>query len=278
MKASVVIIFVLLLSVNEIFGQDYYVTLHGGFGFGAAPNQLLTYSTTQSTSGTYISTSNEKNYSLGEGFHLTGGFGYNINPNISAELELEYSSGMSQDYGYNYNYTNGYSISNYNMYGTTYLAIPSIIISTNISEFKPYLKIGPALGIANITSTEVDNDGSPNSLTITERQTFLNGGLAFGYNAAIGVAYDVAKNIGITFEINDRSLSYAPTQGELQKYTINSVDQLPQTQTYFKKFVYKESITSNSNTTLDMSSPSQQIKINYPFSSVTLSAGIKYSF
>ncbi len=278
MKASIVILFVLFLSVSEIFGQNYYVTLHGGYAFGAAPSQLLTITSTQSNSGNSTYTSNAMNYSLGEGFHLSGGFGYNINSNISAELELEYSNGSSQDYGYNSNYPNGYSNSNYNIYGTTYLVIPSIIISTNISEFKPYLKIGPAIGIANIKITEVDNNGSPNSLTITERQTFLNGGLAFGYNAAIGVAYDVAKNIGITFEINDRSLSYAPTQGELQKYTINSVDQLPQTQTYFKKFVYKESITSNSNTTLDMSSPSQQIKINYPFSSVTLSAGIKYSF
>jgi len=278
MKASVVIIFVLLLSVNEVFGQNYYVTLHGGFGFGAAPNQILTYSSSQTSSGNYTDTYNERNYSLGEGFHLTGGFGYNINTNISAELELEYSNGMSQDYGYNNTWTSGYSISNYNLYGTTYLAIPSIIISTNISVFTPYLKIGPALGIANITISQSGQDVSPNSLTITERQTFLNGGLAFGYNAAIGVAYDVAQNIGIIFEINDRSLSYAPTQGELQKYTINAVDQLPKTPLYYKKIVYKESITSNSNTPPDLSAPNQQNKTNYPFSSLTLSAGIKYSF
>lgn len=278
MKASIVILFVLFLSVSEIFGQNYYVTLHGGYAFGAAPSQLLTITSTQSNSGNSTYTSNAMNYSLGEGFHLSGGFGYNINSNISAELELEYSNGSSQDYGYNSNYPNGYSNSNYNIYGTTYLVIPSIIISTNISEFKPYLKIGPAIGIANIKITEEDNEGTSNSLTITEKQTFLNGGLTFGYNAAIGVAYDVAQNIGLIFEVNDRSLSYSPTQGELQKYTINAVDQLPQTPTYFKKFVYKESITNNSNTSTDLNEPSQQNKTHYPFSSVTISAGIKYSF
>lgn len=278
MKALIVILFVLFLSVSEIFGQNYYVTLHGGYAFEAAPNQLLTITLTQPNSGNSTYTSNAKNYSLGEGFQLSGGFGYNINSNISAELELEYSNGSSQDYGYNSNYPSGYSNSNYNIYGTTYLAIPSIIISTNISEFKPYLKIGPAIGIANITITEGDNEGTSNSLTITEKQTFLNGGLAFGYNAAIGVAYDIAQNIGIIFEVNDRSLSYAPTQGELQKFTVNAVDQLPQTPINNKEFVYKESVTNNSNTPPDVNAPSQQNKTNYPFSSVTISAGIKYSF
>ncbi len=278
MKTFVVILSVIVLSISEIYGQNFYATFHTGYGFGTAPREYINYTTTYNSNNN-IYNSISKSVSFGEGYYLTCSFGYNINQILSVELALQYSSSASQDFGSNYYfYSSQYSIYSEEVSGHSYLANPSILISTSINDFKPYLKIGPIIGIADLTVNSNNNYNNTNSTQITETQTFLNGGVAFGYNAAIGVTYDVAQNIGLMLEINDRSLSYAPTKGELQKYTVDGVDKLPGLQVYDKQIEFKDNITSTSNTQPNYNNPQQQPKVQYPFSSVAISFGVKYSF
>jgi|GEM_PF-1249413 len=277
MKSLGVILFAVLLSLSETYGQNFFATLHSGYGFGTSPQYYNSSKNIYDNNGNYNISNSSKSFSFGEGLYVDGSFGYYFNANIGAELDLQYSNSSNLSYGYSL-IQPGYSNENKtDAYSNAYLAIPSIIFITAFNEFKPYLKIGAVIGMANLTYSVKTTQVQPVNTNSLEAESLYNGGLAFGYNTAIGIEYKAEEHVGLILEIDDRSLSYAPTKGKLNKDIVNGEDHLSTDPVDIKETDFVDEI-NYSNGTSDPNKPSQQLKSSYPFSSVSISVGVKYNF
>lgn len=104
----------------------------------------------------------------------------------------------------------------------------------------------------------------------------MNGGLAIGLNASIGVLYHISDNIGIFGEISMINMSYAPTKGEVTEFIVEGDDHLEDLNTSEREFEYVE--VYEDDPTPPSSKPTQDIKQKYPFGSVGPNFGVQISF
>ena len=69
-----------------------------------------------------------------------------------------------------------------------------------------------------------------------------SGGIALGVCSAAGIEYSLGSGINLLFEVNNKSLSYAPEEGELTEYIMNGINRLESVSGQYKKFSFKENI------------------------------------
>lgn len=288
MKIKVLILFATVLCSN-IFSQSFYVRLQSGYGISIAAQNLTDYTYVSSQSNGKI-TRDIKSYSLGKGLYLGGSFGYVISRNIDLNLDLQYLSGSSSSYStgnYHYSNTSTENIYRYDFSGNAFLIIPSILLKTDLDFVKPYLKVGPILGFAGITNREsfsfsdqsgLEPDLRNRNKSIIEYELLFNGGMALGFNAVFGVSREIIKNTEIFLEINSKTMSYAPTKGEVKKYTIDGKDNLSELSTSNRQIVFSETVVDELNVPADPNKPSTELRNSYPFSSLIFSLGLSYNF
>lgn len=255
------------LFANNLFGQGAYLNINAGYGLMMSSGNLPNFYslTTSSNSDTY----KQVNLSLGKGINFGGAFGYMFNKNIGAELGVSYLLGgksKAQDI-----YQGGKT--DYTLSARMLRINPSIVIASGLNGINPYAKIGLIVGTGSVTEETIDNDGGDISRVLVK----MNGGVAIGGNAGLGVLFDISKKISFFSEINMTSLSYAPTKGKATKATYNGIDILSDLTTSEKEIEYVDSYTE-SNTPPPDSQPSKGLKTKLPFGSIGINLGMRFSF
>lgn len=278
MKLIYFVFISMLISSGSIFSQDFYVKLHSGYGIGTSTQNVYDYSRIEGTQGAYTIDQKAKSYSFGNGMYYSANFGYFINPNIGFDLELQYLGGASVSYKNYYSLAAGKETDSFENSGSAYMISPSVLLRTNISLFKPYLKLGPVFSFASITNKiNFDLLDNNNTRILASQELLKDGGMAIGLKAALGVSYEILKGTDIFFELSDINISYAPEKGETKKFIVNGVDQLSRTNANFKQINYDESMHFSTSET-DPNKPASQAKTDYPFSSLIFSFGFSYNF
>lgn len=265
---NVVILFVLILATSRVYGQGGYLNINAGYGFQMSSGNLgnfYNFSTTNS-SNTY----KQINLSLGKGFNFGGAIGYMFNKNIGSEIGISYLVGAkskAQDI-----YVGGQT--DYKLSARMLRINPSLVISSGYNLINPYAKIGLLIGSGSVFEELVDNDGGD----LTEGKIKMNGGVALGANASLGVLCKLSKRFYFFGELNMVNMSYAPTKGKLTEATLNGVDILSDMTTSEKETDYVDSYTeSQSNPQLD-SQPTKSLKVKMPFGSVGAILGLRICF
>lgn len=138
----------------------------------------------------------------------------------------------------------------------------------------PYAKFGLVIGTGAVTMDYEDNDDGD----VEVRKMKLNGGVAFGINAAIGAIFELSESISLFGELNAINMSYAPKKGEITEATYNGTDFLPHMTTYDKEVEFVDEVTYNYNSPPPDSQPSQQLKQKYPFGSFGINVGVVFNF
>lgn len=255
------------LCSNNLFGQLAYLNINAGYGLMISSGNLTNFYslTTSSNSDTY----KQVNLSLGKGINFGGAFGYMFNKNLGAELGISYLIGgksKAQDI-----YPGGKT--DYTLSAKMLRINPSIVVASGFKRINPYAKIGLIIGSGSVTEETKDNDGGDISLVLVK----MNGGIAIGGNAGLGVLFDLSKTISFFSEINMTNLSYAPTKGKATKATYNGIDILSDLTTSEKEIEYVDSYTE-SNTPPPDSQPAKGLKTKLPFGSIGINIGIRFSF
>ena len=270
-----------ILLTTQIFGQDFFVKLSSGLGIGTSTREYNSLEVNQYSDGSYNTNQKSKSFSFGEGYYFSGTFGYFFNDNIGADLELQYS--RSPDVGYitRYNYYDQHNLyfNNHTYKSHAYFAIPSLIVCTQIDQFKPYLKIGAVVGIASIsynyqisTNNSIPEQNYFESTWIERTYTY-DGGIALGTNMALGIKYSLTDKLGLDFQVSSRNLSYAPTKGTLEEAWTEKGSEKDNLPNYVQQIRFVDNANYNSNT-YDRNKPSEQPKVYYPFSALVVSLGI----
>jgi len=259
-------VLLMIISFGQISAQQFYLKFMGGYGIGISPGTIVSSYTTDNNERTNtFSKYDADKYSFGKGFSFNITPGYSFNDILGVELELGYlkSEAVYQKQYFTTplitdNLNIGYNASSFNI-------IPSVVLKTSYMDFKPYLKIGAIFAFSSvnrIVDEYYTNNTSQGFSSLYHLKYEYTGGLAVGISSALGVSYNVSRNINVLFEINNKNLSYSPTKGELTEATENGVTFLPQFPD--TSFDFSESTDTGSK---------KQIKTEYPFGSLSFLVG-----
>ena len=270
-KIIILMVFAATLLTNKLFSQGVYAKINAGYGLEMSSQSINYFHFTNYTIDTVSSTYEQVNTSLGKGFTCEGAFGYMFNKNIGTELDISYLLGTKTKtkqvlYG---------SIRNNSLSANMLRINPSIVIAYGFEKINPYAKLGLIIGFGKIMYE--DDYTSSGGSVLTEKME-LNGGIALGLNAGVGVTYNISKRLSLFGEINMVNLSYSPTKGKLTESNLNGTDRLPNMTTSEKEVNFVNSYTTNVNTPTSHSEPRQELKESFPFGSVGAVIGLRVNF
>ena len=284
-KKVVLLMFINLFSIAAY--SQFYINVGGGYNLGIA-NQTLLNIANQTLLINYESTDNIQKIenvktSLGKGLNFGLNIGYMFNGNIGIDLQCSYLLGDENA---------GESKSNYTFFSTNYYDYekisvknqiirinPSLIIASGFDKLDPYARFGVILGFGSVTYTNLNEEYENNILEnkVIEKWKF-NGGMAFGLSSALGLMYHISDLISVYGELDLVSMSYAPTNGVMTEYTVNGADKLPDLTTDAKEIEFLDEITYDYDNPPSTAEPSKELKFYFPYSSIGLNIGVRFSF
>jgi len=259
--------------------SQFYINVGGGYNLGIANQSLLhNYESTNN-----IEKMENVTTSLGKGLNFGLNLGYMFNGNIGIDLQCSYLLGDENA---------GESKSNYTFFSTNYYDYekisvknqiirinPSLIIASGFDKLDPYAKFGVILGFGSITLNYLYEEYENNQLQDKEVVKWkMDGGMAFGISSALGLMYHISDLISVYGELNLVGMSYAPKKGVMTEYTINGTDQLPGLTTDDKEIDFVDDITYDYDNPPSTAEPSKELKFYFPYSSIGLNIGVRFSF
>jgi hypothetical protein len=266
------------ISVNQLNAQVTYLELTTGYALPLAPQAMAYNYTSNSSDVAYTYKDEVINGSYGKGLNVGLKFGYMFNTNLGLELQGDYHlsakyEGESKS-NQNYSWNTFSSVNNRSTYATMIRLTPTLVFEVPGKLFTPYARIGVVLGMGKITGEETysNSDGETGELAYE-----MNGGLAVGSSAEIGLKFGLTEKLSFTTGIKAIGMNYAPKRGEITKYTENGVDILSDLTTSEREVEFVDEY-SGSSASSNPDEPGKDLKTFSPFSSIGLSVGFRYSF
>jgi hypothetical protein len=251
----------------------------GGYNLGIANQSLLhNYERTNNI----VKMENVKT-SLGKGLNFGLNLGYMFNGNIGIDLQCSYllgdeTTGESED-NFTFFDINYYDFEKISIKSQMFRVNPSIIIASGFDKLDPYAKFGVIFGFGSINLNYLDEEYENNILEnkVIEKWKY-NGGMAFGISSALGLMYHISDLISVYGELDLVGMSYAPIKGVMTEYTVNGADKLPNLTTDAKEIEFLDEITYDYDNPPSTAEPSKELKFYFPYSSIGLNIGVRFSF
>lgn len=304
MKKNLLIICLILICGTQVFAQKkWYVSFNGGYALKMSPQNLYNedldiyfYNAIRhyewednSSYGTYeqISTS------LGKGTNFNLSAGYMFNDNFGVDVGFSYLFGGKTNSKYEYYgrsvhydiydnpiYYDYSEISENSISSNMFRINPSLLFTFGSKTISPYAKFGLILGLGSITYelTNIDEDDYYNLNDQNFVKLKMNGGIALGCNATLGLSYNIGETITIFSELNLISMSYAPKKGKIVEYTVNGKNELHDLTTSEKEFLFVGEFSYSSDDNVSDYEPTKMLNYRYPFSSIGFNLGVKINF
>jgi hypothetical protein len=281
-KTTTSILCLLLCSIGLSNAQGIYFRAGGGYALPMASDVIgttrLRTQTYEGNSSTYTDKVKNVKASYGAGVNFTIGGGFMFSKYIGVDLAVQYLKGKEYEIVDNYKYTNG-DFSGSESYtekshAQALFIAPSLIITPGVGSKVPYAKFGMIIGSPKIKGEQhyyYDLDGTTEGTGKSETTK----GTAFGFQGAVGMNWMLSNNIDLFTEINFISMTYYPEEWEQTEATSDGDDVLASLSVSQKKIEYVETIDLEAEQ--DATKPSQELRRETPFSSLSLQIGIRYS-
>jgi hypothetical protein len=291
MKKNLVSVFLLLMFSMSAFPQSIYFRTGTGYGLPIATSSigesLTRKDVSTSTGTTYTSSVEGVKASYGKGFNFNFAFGYKINPNFIIDLNFIYLAGSKYKTGSTYRYDSGTNLEIDDDITTTsakgFLLNPSIIFSAGFGKAAPYARFGLVAGAPALNTERnlyYNGDGIDSTIIKGEYKK----GLAFGFQGAVGMNWKLSEKFDLFTEISFTGMTYYPGEYNITQYSRgtgnlkvdNIYDNLPNMTVSQKSTVYEKQFDPTKVNT-DPNQPTTALKESFPFSSLSLQIGIRYS-
>lgn len=247
-------------------------------GMGSLTSDNYTYK--EKTLGPIIETFSFVDLTLGKGINIGGSAGYMFNKNIGIELGTSYLIGGSTNFTHSYSYPTYTDYYTYKVYTKMFKLIPTLVVSGGFEILDPYLKLGLIVGLGSVNA-EIDRTYKSlnyNASIILHQTEKDNGGIAIGYNTAIGLSYNMGDHFAVFGELNMVNLSYTPTKGEIVSFAIDGEDKLSELNTSEREYEFADSYTEDSSIIASTSTPTKQLKNRLSLGSIGINIGVKITF
>ncbi|OYU94893.1 MAG: hypothetical protein CFE21_14535 [Bacteroidetes bacterium B1(2017)] len=270
---TIMAIVLALFTFNSFAQKSVYVKLGGGYNFGTTA--ALDGASNDNTNGTVTSMERVK-LAFGKGVNFGGTAGYMFNKYVGAELNISYLLGGTTQVK-----SSEMSSSSSNLFTIDYSAkmlsfIPSIVITPGFEKINPYARFGMIMGIPTVTG-KMESSYTFGGNSSTSNSTIkLNGGLAVGFQSAIGIDCKINDKFSVFGELTSTNLTYSPKKGEVIESKLDGVDNLANLTTRDKKIEFVDSYSEDSSVMPDPNTSQKSIKPSLPFSSLGLNIGVVF--
>lgn len=214
---------------------------------------------------------------------MQGAGGFVLNSNVCFELGINYLKSneiMGQQIFHYYLYD---EYCTYRYHAVAVSAIPSVIISTNLWNLKPYLSNGLMINYFKFQSNFFDNIEDYELIEYTKNFTTK---INLGYYIRLGIEKELEKNFSLYADLVLSYLHMVPQKSEMIKFEIMNNDSLSilpihdrvtdYTDSYITKYLYDEE-NNEYYENIDKNKPNRELKIEYPFSGIAFNIGVKYA-
>jgi hypothetical protein len=195
---------------------------------------------------------------------------------VGGELGINEFIGLAKKTHSTNNTSSSSSTTDNKISGMMLQIVPAIVIKAGLEKINPYARLGMIVGVLPSITIDSKNSstssGGSRASTSQEFKLKLSGGVAVGFTAAGGVAYNISDMLSLYGELVYNGISYSPAKGIYKKYTVDGNDKLAtmttkeKETTFVKKFDASETISDDS--------PSKTPKISFTFSDVLLNVGV----
>jgi hypothetical protein len=256
----------LLLTASSTFAQLH---IRGSIGYNLPINSQLigTESTVRSDPDQGFVAKAEGIYgSYGSGLSFQGAVGGSISDILGYDVEIGFLVGKkytvrSSSESINDEYEESKS------YSRSFQFAPAVVLTSGSGTIQPYTRVGPVLGFTTLRDERSEYDSYFDEEVVTEYK--YTGGISIGFKGVVGANFNTDKNLQFFAELSFISMSYAPKEGELTKYTVDGEDALSSIDKEDRKIKFKKEISSNDDGNVD-------IQQKYSMGSIGLQVGVKY--
>jgi len=289
MKKTLLILTLVILFQWTGSAQKIYIQASGGYALGFLKDNISDVSLTTKVANDTLYDELYQNeshlFSFGTGGRLTLAVGMKINDYISVEVagfynpckslkteSSEYYTFPEEGFFFDYN-------EHYTYKGNEFGFIPAMKLSYPKGSIKPYTRLGIIFSFINLTTNYQGNYFTTHPMyypTGNEHYTLVSQrNLSIGVSATLGFDLILSDRLIFFFEANGSFISYKPKKAEYTEYQLNGDDILDDLTVYERQVEYVKSFTSTD--VIDEDSPRKELINSLPFSSIGLSAGIRFN-
>lgn len=267
---SIAAVLLFFMATSGLWGQSFYAALYGAYALSADAQNLPGFNHVQLRGS--VRHEEQIKLSYGQGFQAGVRFAYRFNPYLAVELELNYlqSAEFVAEQSLD-GFTNDFPVQGDLQQITSAQMgriIPALRLSPGYLRFNPYLRTGLVLGWGQLNFSY--RDESPGRIAVNNWE--YTGGMAWGFNTALGLEYALKERLSIFAEASLISLSYAPQRGEMVAATNNGVDELDSYPPHFREREFVSSYRRGPESSSE--ELSKTLRTFYPFSSLALNLGL----
>jgi len=267
--------------MNTSLAQGLYFKAGGGYAIPMATQvigektvQTQDYSNSQSKNDI---TTEAISGSFGAGTNFLVGGGFMFNENLGVELNVQFNQSKKYETGDVYTYkSDSYSGTDRTLtqnFSNSLYINPSFIITPGAGTKVPYGRFGVVVGSAKLKQEEssyYDLDG----VSTSSRKWEYKGGVALGFQGAVGMNWMLSDKIDLFTEVNFISMTYYAEESIKTEDRYNDYDNLPDQTVSQKQTVYKKEVDPNRQQ--DPTKPTEVLREASAFSSLSLQVGIVF--
>ena len=276
MKKLILLALAFALTAGMAHAQKAYLRLGLGGGVGLVQYNDNWYNETKTSSADNIEM---RSASLGSGFNANLAFGYMFSQYIGMELGVNQFLGMAKKTTYSASSNTMDDAGTQKIAGTMLQIVPAVVITPGIEKVNPYARLGMIIGVLPaITSSyeeTITTNGGFKATSKFEGKTRDYGGVALGFTAAAGAAFQLSEKLSFFGELVFNGVTYSPAKGKIKTYTVDGTDELGSLPTKAKEWTYERKMDLDEQ--IPSGSPDKRQKVTANFSNVELNVGIKFN-
>jgi hypothetical protein len=252
----------------QLAAQGFYVGARVGYSWRTSPSNISGFYDLDVQGSTF--NYEQVNVSLGKGLNAGLDLGYMFNENLGFQFGVDYLMGGKSKASF----TDGDEYDNREIWSNMLRFNPGFIYIPGTGDIRPYGRVGAMLGVGAIhrTMDELENNDK------TFARYKLDGGMACGWNTAVGVMVDLSSSFSFFGELNLVTMSYAPKKQVITEYTFNGTDRLPTLTTEQRETVFLKEYSENTMSSTPDYEPSKALKQRFNYNSMGIDLGVRLTF
>lgn len=256
--------FLILLFSSNLWAQKNTLKIQVGYGIPISNSNVLQYH--QSILGLTNNSLVTVSGSFGKGLYLDGSYGYLISSKMSIQFDLSYLNGEE------------YNSGSHTMFSQFIEFSPLGKFYFGSNKIKAFAALGPVIGFGNIYENQEITVSGFSTLEVNKVSYNYKGSISVGAKGILGLEYPLNDKIGISTQLTVVTLSYAPSESEITRYSLNGIDKLSTLSTYFRQTEFKETLDILNVPSVSLDRPNQSKQIYFPMNSLIFSFGLFYKF
>jgi hypothetical protein len=269
---TLIITILVITNGTDLLSQNFFINLNPGYSFSAASHSNSCFTLYNNVNAKAIF--DVKDFSLGHGYNIGLAGGYMFNENISVYCGLNYLLGKENVITNEEIQTPVTNFYTHRIKGSSYQLNPALEMAIRIQKYRFYSRFGAIIAYSSMNIEHDDKDSGWHKIRLEK----YAGNFSAGCSGTFGISRDISERVIFFTEVELRCLNYAPKKSKVTKYSKDGVDLLYTLRKYERETEYSKHVEIDLTEPLNYDQPAKDLRSKYPFSSLSIMIGLRYTF